>query len=60
LATRAGDLVAGGMRSGGQLRQRQGRNRNLGREASRVDRSKVNRDRGVEKAAILSQPSSEA
>ena len=60
LATRSRELILGGMRSGGQLRQRQGRDRNLGRETSWIDRSKVYRDRGIKKAAIFSQPSSEA
>jgi hypothetical protein len=60
LATRPRELIVGGMRSSGQLCQRQGRNRNLGGETGWIDRSKVNRDRRIKKAAIFSQPSSEA
>lgn len=60
LATRSRELIVGSMRPSAQLRQRQGRDRNLGRETSWIDRSKVNRDRGIKKAAIFSQPSSEA
>ena len=60
LAAGPHQLVACGMRSTSQLSQRQGRNRDVGWEPRGIDGSQVDRDRGIEQAAIVGQVRSEA
>jgi hypothetical protein len=53
-------VVGGGVRTGGELGQGQGRDRDLGRESRRIEGSQIDRDRCIDQAPAVTQASSEA
>lgn len=60
LTTSSRQLIRRRVRPPAQLRERKGRYRDLSWEFRGIDRTKVNRNRGIDQSPIVNQPSSEA